>query len=342
MRMLRQFLAWWGAELGAMLPARRPSLPDAVLLDAGGPEPRVSIRRRGREKPHGLLGPRARSEILGRGDRGLPVHLRASDDIVLHRRLDLPLDAEGTLRQAIAFQIDGLTPFKRDEVCFGHRVDRRDHGAGLLSVSLAVVPREKVAGPIAQAAVHGLAVKAIEAASDGAPIPIPLAEPQAQTAAGRGTARLFVLLAGLAAMLVGVAVYLPIQRLERRIADLNGAVERARDNALATQRLREKLTSLGETGRFFADRKAPGTLAVDVLGELTRRLPDSAWLTEFQAGDKQVLISGFAANASSLLGTLEASAMFANTKFRSPVTREGKDNIERFELSSDIVRSPAK
>jgi general secretion pathway protein L len=339
-RVLRHFLSWWWAELRAMAPAalRRPSsVPDAVLLDDAGRAPSVSIRRRARET---TLGANATAELAHNPD--LPVHLRVAEDIVLRRQLCLPLDAEATLRQAIAFQIDGLTPFKREEVYFGHRVDDRNHGAGVLLVSLAAVPKSRVAAALARADAQGLPAAMLEAPAEGTPILIPLSEPDGGAAGRRGPGRMFTALLGMALLLVGVAAFIPIDRVERRVADLSGAVEKARDNAQAVQRLREKLASIGETGRFFAERKAPGMLAIDVLGELTQRLPDSAWLTELQVNEKQILVSGFATNAPSLLGALEASPMFANTNFRSPVTREGNENIERFELSSDLARGVAK
>jgi len=344
-RQLRRFLAWWGGELRGMLPVPRAphrAMPDALLVDATGPALRLSLRQRGKERSLGALEAGLSADPRRGRRRALPVHLRIADDIVLRRTLTLPLDAEATLRQAIAFQIDGLTPFKRDEVCFGYRIDARDHAARLLRVTVAAVPSDRLAEAIEGARGHGLRVAAVETDADGAPVLIPVEEPGEAPAGGKGAARLFVLLACLAALLAGVAAYLPFHRLQQRIGALNGAIETARDNALATGRLRKKLASIGETSRFIAGRKAPGTLLVDLMEELTRRLPDSVWLTDFQADGKEIVISGFAGNASSVLGILEASPMLAGAKFRSPVTRAGKENIERFELSAGIVRRPAK
>ncbi|WP_340116983.1 PilN domain-containing protein [Pelagibius sp. 7325] len=338
-RSLRRFLAWWGAELRALLPAGlrpRPLPPDAVVLQAGAEDAgslSAALRRRGKEWPLGTLS----NIALRPRDRGLPVHLRLTEGSVLHRRLTLPLDAEDSLREAIAFQIDGLTPFKREEICFGFRIVERDAPSGMLSLVLAAVPRQQLAPSLEAARSRGLAIAAAETAGEGQAIIIPLNDDNVAARKNKGAQRLFVVLALAAIVLAAVAVALPLHQREQRRSLLEERVEAARVEALAAQRLRDRLAALAAGGRFFAERKRPGHLAIDALKEVTRLLPDGAWLTGFILTETEVTLSGYATNASGLVVLLEDSPLFENARFRSPVTREGQQGLERFELSSDVV-----
>lgn len=349
----RYALAWWAAELSAMMPdwlnRRLQPARRAVILDPQGDGFVVSIRDRGGERAVATVGSNAAiagpperepADVVERLIQGdAPVRLRVGGQAFLRRDLALPLDVEATAQRAIEFQVDSLTPFKREDVYVGYRVGRRDFLKGEIRVAVAVVPRQGVDAALDLARRNGLTPGAVEAAADEGPIVVPLAT--AEVGAGAAGRRRWrgssILLAGTAALLLAAVVCIPIYRLEQRVDRLKAAIEGARENALATQRLRQKLTGAGEAGRFFAERKAARPLTIELLDEATRRIPDSAWLSDFRVDDGTVYLSGYAANASSLLGEIEASPLFSDTKFLSPVTREGKNNVERFEMSSAVA-----
>lgn len=354
-RLARHLFAWWKAELWAMVPERLrrrlQPVPAAMLVDASGSGLVIALRRQGVEKTVATIGPEGeagsgmpedQADAVERLIRDkVPVHLCIDGQGFLRRALTLPLDVEPTLRRALEFQVDSLTPFKREDVHVGYRIDRRDFLKNELHVAVAVVPRERVEPALDRARRHGVAPDAIEAAGADAPIVVPLnAGTIAETATARRPGGLSLALACLALLLLGAAVYIPIYRLEQRAEVLKAAIEQARENAQATQRLRDKLATTREAGRFFAERKVPGALMIDVIDEVTRRVPDGAWLTELRADGTALFLSGFASSASSLLGEIEASDMLSDTKFLSPVTREGKDNVERFEISA-VARKTA-
>ncbi|MGE5146250.1 MAG: PilN domain-containing protein [Candidatus Eiseniibacteriota bacterium] len=346
----RHVLAWWAGELAAMAPdwlsRRTQPATRTAILEARGTGFALLLRDRRGETTLTEIGAdgraaEGRDDIVERLIRDRePVRLRIDDHAFLWRQLVLPLDVEATLGRVIEFQVDSLTPFKREDVYIGHRVDRRDFLKGELHISVAVAPRQGIDALLERARLVGLAPDAVEAPAGGVPIVVPLADAgsAAETVAARRSSGLAVVLAGLALLLLGAAVYVPIYRLEQRRDLLKAEIEDAREGALATQRLREKLVGASEAGRFFAERKATGVLAVELLNEATRRIPDSAWLNEFRVDDGTLYVSGYAANASSLLGEIEASPILSDAKFLSPVTREGKNNVERFEISSAVAK----
>lgn len=70
---------------------------------------------------------------------------------------------------------------------------------------------------------------------------------------------------------------------------------------------------------------------LDILKEITLKLPMDAWLERMDMKGNTVEISGRAASASSLIPLLEESSLFENVKFTAPITsREGEK--EKFKI----------
>jgi general secretion pathway protein L len=79
--------------------------------------------------------------------------------------------------------------------------------------------------------------------------------------------------------------------------------------------------------------KAQSVPVVRVWEELTRILPDNAWLTDIAIDGDAVTITGFAAeSAAALIATLDASGLFSAANFISPVVRIPGQSGERFEI----------
>jgi Tfp pilus assembly protein PilN len=74
---------------------------------------------------------------------------------------------------------------------------------------------------------------------------------------------------------------------------------------------------------------------LDVLRELSIRIPEDAWVNQFDFSDKGVTLNGEAASASELIPLLEDSPIFKNVAFLSTIskTRDGK---ERFRIGLNL------
>jgi Tfp pilus assembly protein PilN len=74
---------------------------------------------------------------------------------------------------------------------------------------------------------------------------------------------------------------------------------------------------------------------LEVLRELSRALPDAAWLSSYSYQDGAITISGFADASSEVQRIVEDSPLFKDALFTSPVSRDasGKD---RFTLKATV------
>jgi general secretion pathway protein L len=103
--------------------------------------------------------------------------------------------------------------------------------------------------------------------------------------------------------------------------------------------VRAKLTELEVFGKQAAEiqrRKFETVPIAGIWAELTKLMPDTAWLSELRIENSQVVISGFAKSSAELLGVLEASPLFEQASFTSPVSMARDSSVEQFSIRVKI------
>ncbi|MES4993816.1 PilN domain-containing protein [Agrobacterium radiobacter] len=114
---------------------------------------------------------------------------------------------------------------------------------------------------------------------------------------------------------------------------LNNLIDARRGEALQVRKLladREKSTAAIDAARKSKNQAVP---ILRVWEELTRVLPDDAWLTDISFDEDSLTIAGFAAqSAAGLIVILGSSPTFSEPSFTSPVVRVPGQTGERFEI----------
>jgi general secretion pathway protein L len=128
----------------------------------------------------------------------------------------------------------------------------------------------------------------------------------------------------------------------RRAAD---ALQRATDQRVASARTvsqqRQQLIDLVE-GRAFLDRARSGRpTAVEILDELSRRLPDSTYLEKLSIENDHLLLIGLSSEASSLVGRLEGAKLWNAPALTGAVQPDPRTGRDRFTLTAELALSPA-
>jgi general secretion pathway protein L len=253
---------------------------------------------------------------------------------------DLPLAAEENLEDVVSFELNRHTPFSADQAVFWYRVIDRDTTARRLRVELIVVPN-----PIFDQ------FNKVAHALDLDPDRIDVAEPGGNLAASgnllrdkvaRGTRRADTLTYALAALVAGlvvIALYLPIY-IARQRADVVAQQFAARKATIEERaKLQTEIAAARRENNFLIDRKMERPSVSELLFDTTHILPDNAWLQDWLLNGNQVLLTGYAESASSLIPLLERSHIFGGTNFRSPVTQDPRTGRERFNIAADIIGS---
>jgi general secretion pathway protein L len=343
---LKAFFAWWSAELAGLLPRglspdrhrRRRllllvlGLDDVALFQGSG----TGRRLIGRSEDSDLDPLRA---LIGKARRRRRrAIVRLAPQRGLRKILVLPAAARDDLDQLLRFEMDRLTPFRAEEVLFAYRVQGSDPQSHRMTLELQLAPKLVVEAALGDARRLGLEPVRVElgdldVAEDDTLDLLPAAQ-----AGGHGVSRLNRALALLAVLLAAAAVGIPLHQRHSTAADLEARIAAARGEAEASLKLREQLEQVNAGTNFLEAEKARVPMTTLILAEVTRVVPDQAYLLRLDWHDGMLQLEGLAEGAASLIGLLDGSPMFGAPQFRSPVTPDRRTALERFHVSVELTR----
>jgi general secretion pathway protein L len=343
--MLREFLAWWRAQLADLLPQelRRSALGtgDALVvspigsLGQGIEAVEIGLHRNGKEGSLGrfALGAVGVADLPRVGGRATVLRVGEAD--VLAKTVSLPLAAERELDQALAFEMDRETPFAAEELYWSHRVIAADRQSGRLSVRLSLIPKSVLDPLLADLAAVGLHPSAVEI-GDGPDRGVSLPLRGGADRARHASHRLLWAAAAACAALALAAVVTPFIRQELTLASLDREIGAAKVAAAEADNLRREIDRLSGSAGFIETERDKAGRPLVVLAAATRVLPDDTYLTEMELRQRKLTLSGRSAGAARLIGALAADPEFRNPGFSAPVTRLEALRTELFTINAEV------
>jgi general secretion pathway protein L len=352
----RVFFRWWISEIQSLLPASMKKLTHQpahrVVLDFGASSIGI-IECRGQhetelgqylfEQDEGVL-PEVVKPLLDKLEmNGTEVVIYLPQDEVLCKTFTLPIEAEENLHEVLGYEMDRQTPFKAEQVYFDHQIVERLTERGQLRVQMIVVPRSLLEKIVANVTNWGLSPDVVTASyastpdSDHCVVPgFNLLPKERRSANGHPWNRLTKYLAIAAAVLVIVAISLPLLLQQATIDDLEGQIASLKQEADAALDLRNEITNIVTESRLFLDQKQKRPPVIEMLNELSRILPDHTWLQRLEIKNKKVTIQGVSSDASALIELIENSGMFQNATFQSPIVQDPRTGRYRFQIVADL------
>lgn len=348
---LGRFLAWWLEELTACIP---PGFRN--FLGRGGQRLWVSLQGSGvvfeqvRGNSVQWLGnldlgqttaevqrDTAREIIAASKLRRSTVVLRLPRENTLRRSVELPSPALENLREVLTFEMDRHTPFDANEVYFDYRVTKHNNQQKRISVDLLVASRDVVdraVDLIAGWGLHADRLALIEGPEEDSGFNL-LASSGGDRARPQ-TRRLTNALMIATVVVLGMAVYLPLQDKRAFLEIQEARLTEVRSKAQDTSNLTKQVNALGERSRFVLNQKKGVVTITEVMNEVTRILPDDTWLLQFGRRGERLTISGYSVRPSALISLLEDSKLLTEVSFSSPVTADPRVGRERFNITARI------
>ncbi len=343
---LRTLWDWWLGQLADWVPEtlrqRLGNKRDVLVVVYGKGEAVAHAVVDQKRHELGALGEgppdRQRATLLA-GLEGLPrrpaeLEVRLQPGEYLRRDFDLPLAAEENLRETVELQLDRLTPFNPDDVVFQCGVRERDPAAKRLGAWLAAAP----AGRIRQL-LEWLGETPALAPRPTRSLPAP-DQPFALRFALRREKRAglgWVIAAVNLALLVAVVI-VELHNRDAELERLQAAVAEVRRDAEDAAAVADTLEQLRAAAASVHDRRTARPALVEVLEDLSVRLPDDTYLQRFEVHQGEVRLFGISAAASNLIQPLEESPLLADVRFESSVTRDAATGKERFSIVARLVR----
>ena len=355
------FFSWWAQALAAWLPLRvRQALGmnrGRLLLQVDGDALQLRLQRGNEVRDlaqlpglvAGFVAPVAAAPIaapvadplapvLGGGIADLPRWLLLPASVSLRRRMLLPAAAADRLRDVVGFEIDRQTPFNADAVAFDARVLGRRDSDGQLDVELVAVPLAALNPQVAALGTLASTLAGVDVvAADGAPLGINLL-PLLQRRRQRDPWRVWnVALAALAVVAIAATLW---QLLDNRRAAADAfeqAIAKRAAPARQAAAQRQQLQGLIDGQAFLDQARATRPTAVEIIDELSRRLPDGTYLEKLEIADERLTLIGLSNEAAALVGRLQDSALWRLPALAGALQPDPASGRDRFTLVAELA-----
>ena len=102
------------------------------------------------------------------------------------------------------------------------------------------------------------------------------------------------------------------------------------------QRIKEQIGDSSEAATFLTVRREQSPLAIEILADITRLLPDDTYLDRLVIGQTNVQIQGKSQNAQQLIEKVNESELFDAASFRGSTRLDARSGLEIFEVNANI------
>jgi general secretion pathway protein L len=329
----------WRRQLGAG--------PRRLWLRPVGTDLALERELDGRREPIGTIGA-DEDEVLSmlharRAAGGGVAHwLLLPPSLVLRRPLVLPLAAEARLRDVLAHEIDRQTPFTVDQVAFEARVLERDVAARQIKVELLVLPKTQLDAALARLGPLAADLAGVDVRdADGAPLGLNLLPPARRHVAIDRARQWHLILAGVAIVALIAASLIILDNRRKALAGLEASVAASEREVREVRRLRKTLQAQGKAAGFLARARAGTPTMLELLAEMTRRIPDDTSLEKLSVADGRIVLIGQSRQAPALVGLLQDSQLIHSPALAGAVQKDPRTGLDRFNLTAVVAGSAA-
>jgi general secretion pathway protein L len=344
---LEAFLRWWGAELWACLPeAWRHRLRHrkrhflaafaddrlrVVVVERNNPLFRCDFALASQnaqqtrflaEVKHAIRQRQARLEVI------------VPEEHVLRRKIELPLAVADNPREALRSELDQDTRFQLRDVYFDYSVVSTDRDT--MTLEVAIVSRGCVDGIKTALRDAQLNPSTISAWRDGTKRPDATFLTVNTERSPATTRSITIALAVVVVALDAAAAYLPLWTKLDALSDLQTRILSIKADVEGVARIQQSLRESRDMNIHFYNLKIETPSTVEILGELARVLPDSAWLEQLQVHGGRVQLAGLTGDAAELVVALEQSPELSDVRLEWPLVPVSAESADRFDISARI------
>lgn len=343
----------WISDLSRLLVSNR-SLDDqwSILLERGDGALTVSARDKNVLTELGTLPHTAhqdeadvlRAKIASADGKtaGGNAMLRLSDTCAVERTIQIPKAARDVMAPVIHNQIDRIAPWSEENTLYGFQIrGDSERSSDMLDVHVVATSREILSDAYADAQRLGIEPSVVDykSSSSGEPIVLVSSDPdRLKRAEGRVRSALSL---GFAASIAAATAgsYLAIDQ-HLRNEELATTLEASKQRIAALGNLGSQNLQLRQQRDRLVQRKASRPAAVALMDVVSRTLPDSAYLKEFELSGGETRLVGKSADPTALITPLEDTVEFEEIRFSAPTTREQGETLATFSIVGQLSGAP--
>jgi len=279
------------------------------------------------------------SRLLVRHDLSeSPRFLLLERDTILSKEMTLPMATESRLPQVLTFEMDRQTPFKASDVYFGWKIRDRNGETGQITLEIYVVPRKQVDKAIHYLSSRGLSLMGVDVLEDGKTMGLNLLPAGQRVREVNRKMRMNFVLAGAAVVLLALLMTQSLYLRSHQVVELETAIAEVRGEARLVQRIKEQIRDTSEAAGFLTVRRDESPLAIELLADITRLLPQDTYLDRLVINQSGVQMQGKSQNAQRLIERVNQSELLDDAAFRGSTRLDARTGLEIFEINAKISR----
>jgi len=351
---VKGFLKWWFEELSRLVPVwiRRMVVDTRDYLLVSKPDEfydlrlvadqtkdefgRIVLNEEGRQIWYRLV---SRKPNLQQAE----IVFRLLPGQALQKVITLPAAALENMRQVAGFEMERLTPFKAKQVYYDVKLIEKVKETNQIKAELLLVPRTKLDAMLKEMVGLGLLPSRVDVGGHldqdqkRPTLKCNLLPQQLHDQPNRLKRIVNGFLILLALGIIVLIAVLPIWMKQQYSIELEREVEQTSRAAGEVQALKKDAEDLLRDTDFLLKKKSKEPVVVELINELSTRIPDNTWLTNINYRQRKLQLNGQSPSASALIEIIEASPLFENASFVSPVNQDRNTGLERFQIATDVV-----
>jgi general secretion pathway protein L len=353
----KQFFRWWKRELDFLVPEKikqfvndkqgfiivSPEGRQLVLtyISDGQIEPLVTLERGSKDLTFQSL--YEKDERLAKAN----IILRLTGQDAIQKELSLPAAAKENLYQVVAYELDKYTPFKAEQVYFAVKPLDGLNEPGQIRVMLILTTREVLDGLYEDIKAIGLSplIADYEGSANNLDYlddSYNLLPERLRQKSAKVPGLIYSALITLTCLLLVAVIAMPVWFEYQTVNALQLKADALEKDAKKVKALQTDIDAMIAETRQLIEEKSATPDVIVMLNTLSSLIKNDTWLSYAQYSDGHLQIQGESPAASSLIAVLEASELFVNARFASPVTQDSISKLERFQITVDVAKAGGK
>jgi general secretion pathway protein L len=132
----------------------------------------------------------------------------------------------------------------------------------------------------------------------------------------------------------------PLTFADRKIEAIDREIASRRDEVLKIEAVRRDLDGVVKEIATIDSFKTSRPMKLNLIREITKVLPKTAWLSRLRITDTALEVEGFASSATEILPRFEASPWLKKVEFAAPTSRDTRLNMDRFSIRMEMEGLP--
>ncbi len=353
---LKKFFRWWKRELSFLVPEKISQLINdnrgTIIVRPEGDQFDLTFVLNGQVQHLAKLersenGAAQYAALLAVDERLLKADLvfRLTSRYGIQKEIALPAAASENLHQVVSYELSRYSPFTTEQAYFAVKKLNGDKDSDQIHVLLILTARKVLDGFYEDLKSMGMSPLFVD--YEGSPNDLEISDdhynllPAALRPKTSKLPRLiYSALIGAVVILVGFVLAMPVWFEYQAVNALEEKLIPIEKEAKKIKALQLEIDAMIDETRKLIEQKNVSPPIIVMLNTLSTLIKDDTWLTYAQYADGHLQIQGESPAASNLISVLEASELFSNARFVSPVTQDNVSKMERFQITVDSVLEP--